>query len=471
MKNLSLVLLILLSIVGIGLATYLTTTHFQVLEAEATANSLEALKDLKAKSICDVGGSTSCVEVSRSKWAKISIGEDRPAMPLSTLVVGFYATTALLAFLALIGDEPRRKAALAMIAGLATLALLDGLFLVYIQAVEIKSWCLFCLGIDLSNVGLLVLAVMAHGGGLKTTLSAVKSTPPPLALIASVVLLAGTTIAYTTYTGELEKAGLTPGSTSLATDPDSGGGHGPGDGHGHAHGEETKAFDELNEEEKKKAIEESRAALVEFVASYKTLTPKDIPLSPFDGSKGNAGSKVTFVEFADFECPHCKQLGWYMQDIAQRYYGLVHFVFKHYPLGKACNEQMSNDMHPEACRAAVGTQCARRQGAFWPFHDQTFDSQGDLSLAKLHSIADKLKLDRGVFDACLESESAWAEVKAQVAQGRTLGLQGTPAVYINGKELPSIHPLAIETALREELLSQGTPATELPPNEHGILPN
>ena len=99
MNKLPFALLIAVSILGIGLATYLTTTHFQILEAEAAANSLEALKDLKAKSICDIGGSTSCVEVSRSKWAKISLGEGRPAMPLSTLVVGFYITTGLLAFL------------------------------------------------------------------------------------------------------------------------------------------------------------------------------------------------------------------------------------------------------------------------------------------------------------------------------------------------------------------------------------
>lgn len=471
MNKLPLVLLIAVSIVGIGLGTYLTTTHFQILEAEAAANSLEALKDLKAKSICDVGGNTSCVDVSRSKWAKVSLGEGRPALPLSALVIGFFATTALLAFLALIGDEPRRKAALSLIAAASTLALLDGLFLIYIQAVEIKSWCLFCLGIDAVNVALLVGSVIAHGGGLKGTLGAVKSTPPPLALIASVVLLAGTFVAYTTYTGELDKAGLSDTSTSLAADSGSGGAHGPDDGHGHGHGEETKAFDDLSEEEKQKAIEESRAALIGFVEDYKGLTAKDITIAPHDASKGNAASKVTFVEFADFECPHCRQLGWYMQDIAQRYYGLVHFVFKHYPLGKACNDQMSSDMHPEACRAAVATQCARRQGAFWPFHDQAFDSQSDLSLAKLQSIADGLKLDRGVFDACLESDSAWSEVKQQVAEGRALGLQGTPAVYVNGKELPSVHPLAIETALRQELLAQGISATELPPNEHGILPN
>jgi len=471
-----LILIIAVSLLGIGLATYLTTTHFQVLEAEAAANSLDALKDLKAKSVCDVGGNTSCVDVSRSKWAKVSLGEGRPAMPLSALVIGFYLVTGLLGFLALVGSESRRKSALSLIAGLSVLALADGAFLVYIQAVEIKSWCLFCLGIDASNVALLVLAVLSHGGGLKATLSGVKSTPAPLALIAGVALLVGTGVAYKTYTGELEKAGLlsekgSSDATASAHGTSHGSGHAHGPGDGHNHGEEPKAFEDMTEEEKQKAVQESRAALVEFLAEYKTVTPKSIEVAAYDGAKGNAAAKVTFIEFADFECPHCRQLGWYMQDIAQRYYDLVHFVFKHYPLGKACNEQMARDMHPEACKAAVATQCARRQGAFWPFHDQTFDSQGNLSTKKLQTIAEGLNLDRGLFDACLESDSAWDEVRAQVAIGRTLGLQGTPAVYINGKELPSIHPLAIETALRQELLDLGVEAASLPANEHGILPN
>jgi protein-disulfide isomerase/uncharacterized membrane protein len=479
MNKLPLVLLIVLSVIGMGLATYLTTTHFQILEAEAAANSLEALKDLKSSSVCDVGGNTSCVDVSRSKWAKISVGEGRPALPLSALVIGFYITTALLSLLALLGNEERRKAALSLVAALATIALLDGLFLIYIQAVEIKSWCLFCLGIDAANIGLLVLAVVAHGGGIGDTLSAAKRTPVPLALIAAVALLAGTGVAYKTYTAELDKAGLTERTASQSGKTETGStagktGHDSHDGHnhdGHNHGEEPKAFEDLTEEEKQKAIAESRAALVQFLEDFKTVEPKSIPLASFDATKGNATAKVTFIEFADFECPHCRQLGWYMQDIAQRYYELVHFVFKHYPLGKACNDMMSRDMHPEACQAAVATQCARRQGAFWPFHDQTFDSQGSLSKKKLEKIADGLKLDRSAFDACLTSDAAWDEVRAQVAAGRALGLQGTPAVYVNGKELPSLHPLAIETALRQELLNQGVDAASLPANEHGFLPN
>lgn len=469
MNKLPLILLVAVSVLGIGLGTYLTTTHFKILQAEASANSLEALKDLKASSVCDVGGKTSCVEVSKSKWAKISLGKDRPALPLSAAVIGFFAATGILAFMALLGDEERRRTTTSLIAALTLPALAYGLFLVYIQAFEIKSWCLFCLGIDVSNLALLVLAVLAHGGGLRGTLGGLVSVNVPTILLSGVFLVAGTGVSYKTYTGELERAGLLGKKTTASSGEQSHGtGHSEHDGHNHGH-EPAKAFEDMTEEEKAKTINESRAALIQFLDDYKQVKPKPVPIEATDASKGNPASKVTFVEFADFECPHCRQLGWYMQDIAQRYYEHVHFVYKHYPLAKRCNPMMTSDMHPMACEAAIATQCARRQGAFWPFHDLTFDSQADLSRRKLQSIADQLKLDRGLFDACLESGSALEEVKSQVALGRQLGLQGTPAVYINGKEMPSVHPLAIETALRQELLDNGV--TDLPPNEHGILPN
>ncbi|MEE2828929.1 MAG: thioredoxin domain-containing protein [Myxococcota bacterium] len=469
MNKLPLILILVASVLGVGLATYLTTTHFAIAQADASPNAALALEDLKKSSICDVSGSLSCVDVNRSRWATLSLGEERPALPLSAAVIGFFAMTGLLGLLALLGDDERRKSACALIAAATVPAIAYGLFLVYVQAVEIKSWCLFCLGIDLANLALLVLAVLAHGGGLKATLSGLSGINVPTVLLAGVVLTAGTGVAYKTYTGELDKAGLLSGQAGDLSSEPGHEAHGPGDGHNHGSHDAMKAFEDMTEEEKAQAIAESKAALTEFLASYRDLTPQEIPIAAYDASKGNASAQVTFVEFADFECPHCKQLGWFMQDIAQRYYNQVRFVFKHYPLGKACNPNMTTDMHPQACEAAVATQCARRQGAFWPFHDKTFDSQGSLNTRKLLSIADALNLDRGLFERCLESEDTWSEVKQQVAQARQLGLTGTPTVFINGRELPSVHPLAIETALRQALLDTGS--TELPIDEHGIFPN
>ena len=478
-NNKPLLIIILVSLIGMGLSAYLTTTHFQVQKAEHAADTTLSIEDLKASSACDVGGNTSCVEVARSKWAKVNIGEERPELPLSALVLGFFLTTGLLGFLALRGSDERRAQTVDIITAMAAIGVLDGLFLIYIQAAELKTWCLFCLGIDAVNIILLLAAAKASGKGIVGSVLGALPPKMPVALIAAVTLVAGTGITYKTYTGELEKAGITGPRTMASKSASSGGKAATGDsashGHdshdGHDHGEPPKAFEDMTEEEKEQAVKESRAALVQFLDDYKTVAAKDIPAASFDATKGNAQSKVQFVEFADFECPHCRQLGWYMQDIAQRYYELVHFTFKHYPLGKKCNEMMSRDMHPEACQAAVATQCARRQGSFWPYHDQTFDNQGQLSRKKLLSIADKLSLDRSSFDTCLDSDAAWDEVRAQVAVGRQLGLQGTPAVFINGKELPSIHPLAIEAALRHELLAAGIPAEQLPPNDSGILPN
>jgi protein-disulfide isomerase len=143
-------------------------------------------------------------------------------------------------------------------------------------------------------------------------------------------------------------------------------------------------------------------------------------------------------------------------------------VFKHYPLGTACNAGLSRDIHPHSCEAAVGTQCARRQGKFWEFHDHTFDNQGNLGTKTMLQVADQLGLDRAEFEECLNRDTLWDEVRAQVAQGKELGITGTPTMYVNGKELSSPHPLIVEAALREELKARGV--TELPEDADDIFP-
>ncbi len=234
---------------------------------------------------------------------------------------------------------------------------------------------------------------------------------------------------------------------------------------GHGHGEPPE---ELSPEELEAAKVEARKAIAQFRTQYADLKPYDLEIFAWDGVKGlKDGAKVTVVEFADFDCPHCKLAAFYTQDLVHRYGADVRFVFKNYPLGKDCNDSLQNDVHPNACRAAVGTVCAGRQGKFWEQHDGTFENQGGLSKRTIKSIAKGIGLDMDRFNECLDAPGPWDDVKTQVLQGRSLGLSGTPAFYVNGKALPSPHPLMIEAALRTELKALGV--TDLPEDKDALF--
>ena len=152
-----------------------------------------------------------------------------------------------------------------------------------------------------------------------------------------------------------------------------------------------------------------------------------------DGSpaKGPADASVTIVEYADFECPHCREL-WEALSAIETRYPQVRVVYKDYPL---------TQIHPWANTAALAGRCAFEQSpeAFWKVHDSIFENQDLISPEnvwdKLVDFATTAGLNGDIFKGCLASPDTQKEIDASHAEGVTLGVNSTPTVYINGRPL------------------------------------
>jgi protein-disulfide isomerase/uncharacterized membrane protein len=442
------VVLMLLSLAGLCLGMLLTAEHFD-LNHSNTGHSTSVLGFDGLQ--CGEGGG--CQKVNTSSYAKISLGENREPMPVSVPAVGFFFMLAFLTGAAIRATPRRRRYYLSLAALFCVPALAFALYLFAVQALVIGSFCVYCLGLDALTITVAALIYVGHGGGLAGIIEDVKNSPRFTAAICILAMLYMDYRIYEMYTTWIEDGASTAAFGSAARGSDSHGSHGAHD-----------AADETDP----KVLEEARQAVAEFVAGYPELSTVEIEVNPFDGTRGNLDGGILVTEFADFECPHCKLAGFYVKDIAHRYGDRVGFVFKNYPLGTACNDNIKRDVHEDACEAAVGVQCAKRQGAFWPFHDGTFDNQGDLGRATLLRVAAQLGLDGNVFAECLEKDTVWDEVRTQVAQGHEAGLTGTPTFFINGKLLPNSHPLFVEAAIRYELREHGE--TSLPEDVDAMFP-
>jgi protein-disulfide isomerase len=149
--------------------------------------------------------------------------------------------------------------------------------------------------------------------------------------------------------------------------------------------------------------------------------PIDVAEAPL---KGSPSAKVTLVEFADYECPHCKRLQPVLRQIVDEFRGDVKVYFKHYPLPQHTNARL-------AAEAAVA---ANKQGKFWAFQDKLWDKQDELSPAEIEKLAKESGLDMTKFRADPAAPATKDRVQKDRTDGQTLGLQATPAVYINGRE-------------------------------------
>lgn len=166
--------------------------------------------------------------------------------------------------------------------------------------------------------------------------------------------------------------------------------------------------------------------------------------------KGNQNAKVTVTEFADFRCPFCEKFFTDSESQLMKDYvdtGKVKFVFRNYAF-----------LGPASTVAANAAECANDQGKFWEMHDYFYKNQPaetDTSMYtvdNLTQIAGTLGMDTNKFHQCLSTNEFDKNQAADLAEGQSIGVSGTPTFYINGVQLVGAQPYsAIKTVIDQEL--------------------
>jgi protein-disulfide isomerase len=158
-------------------------------------------------------------------------------------------------------------------------------------------------------------------------------------------------------------------------------------------------------------------------------------------AKGPAKAAVTIVEFSDMQCPHCqKAAAGIDQLLAQE--PEAHFVFQNFPLPS----------HNWAEKAAGYVDCVGRASAggasndaVWKFIQKTFDEQANITEAntdeKLKAIATASGANGDEIAACAVKPDTKARVEASLALGKSVGVNGTPTLFINGRNVPGGAPV------------------------------
>ena len=137
---------------------------------------------------------------------------------------------------------------------------------------------------------------------------------------------------------------------------------------------------------------------------------------------GKSDAPITLVEFSDFQCPYCQATVPTLKQIEKKYGDKVQIVYRQFPLS----------IHPFAAKAAEASLCANEDGKFWEMHDAMFQDQQKLSVSDLKQTARRVGIDGKKFDSCLDAGRYVEQVHDDQKEALRLGVNGTPAMYING---------------------------------------
>jgi protein-disulfide isomerase len=158
-----------------------------------------------------------------------------------------------------------------------------------------------------------------------------------------------------------------------------------------------------------------------------TIFKVDAGKSPARGPKN---APITVVLFSDFQCPFCKRVEPSLQQLEKDFPGKIRVVWKDFPLS----------FHQNARPAAIVARVAHEEGKFWQLHDKMIENQTALDRPSLEKYAQEAGLNVGKVKAALDSNKYTAEIDADMKAGQELGVQGTPASFINGRKIGGAYP-------------------------------
>lgn len=157
----------------------------------------------------------------------------------------------------------------------------------------------------------------------------------------------------------------------------------------------------------------------------------DTPAQASNHVEGAENSKVTLIEYGDFQCPACKSYYPLIKELKSTYGDRVAFQFRHYPLVQ---------IHPNAFVSSRAAEAAGKQGKFFEMHDLLYEnqelwSQSPNPSSTFESYAQQLGLNVEQFKTDMNSAAVADVINADVKAGQTAGANSTPTFVLNGKKI------------------------------------
>jgi protein-disulfide isomerase len=184
--------------------------------------------------------------------------------------------------------------------------------------------------------------------------------------------------------------------------------------------------------------------------------------------QGDPKAPVKLVEYSEFQCPYCSRHFLQTEPAIDATYvanGKVQVIFRNFPL----------DFHPNAMPAAKAAYCAGQQqpALFWKMHDWLFTNQATWSAeqdasATLRKEAVTLGTDGSKYDACVKDAATQSAIQADIDAGSKLGVQGTPAFFVNDWFVSGAQPFTEFQKTIEQALQGLHPAPTPTPLPQGI---
>ena len=192
-------------------------------------------------------------------------------------------------------------------------------------------------------------------------------------------------------------------------------------------------------------------AATQWLEEYRAAPAFAIPGEPSDRLLGPATAAVRLVVFTSLPCPWCGAFADTIVHLRARFGDHLTVVFKHFPLESDCNPGLASKLQPGACAAAWAAEAAALQGRFWRYQEFLLARGAAGSESAMSSVAAAAGLDVTRWEQDRASAAVRARVERDVRLGLRLGVDGTPAVFLDGRRVRNLDLIVLASLIRGQL--------------------
>jgi len=411
------VALVVVALAGLGINAVL---------AQMSVASSSPLGRLGA-SLCAPGEQVDCGYVLASRWSKIG------GVPVAQLGFAYCAVLALWFVLVGIPNHAGRRWHVMPLV-LTTGGLCASLWFVYVMAAKLPVWCTWCLGAHAVNGLLFLLTILAWRGVRLSGADmrrVVADGSLPLAMPVDIA-----------RPSNVLACAVLGGSVAMIIMI-------------LLYGLAYASAVSLNTLQGKYLEVTNNADYIVWRHSDEQV--REIPLRADDEAVGRADAPFALVVFSDYECHMCWELHAEAVRLRSQFPETLRIVFRHFPASAQCNPHVGAGLHYFACDAALAAEAARGIATDSQRHALSrllYRSRWRLDEAPYRELAEQAGIDIEAFSAAMTGAAAQQRVADDIALGQSLGVEGTPALFLNGRRLYTWRILPAD--LRGRLDAAGT---------------
>lgn len=186
--------------------------------------------------------------------------------------------------------------------------------------------------------------------------------------------------------------------------------------------------------------------------------PENLQLPESSLVIGNSRAQVRIVAFTDFLCTACATFFQREKELVAKYGDKISVAYYNYPLDTSCNSGITRTDYSGACMASRAALAAANLKVFPDYLNKHYARYQEFRT--LYNQDKARETAAGLADAArfqqeMDSDAVGRILQRDVELGKTLKLDRTPTIFINGRRMPGVPSREILERVIEREIKNG----------------